>query len=406
MQPEIRWYMRTDLIDFLVEVHADSGLLSKTLFLTINLLDRYSSKVTIPKRYYQLVGCTALLIAAKYVEGCARACQISKLYTMFCRLYSSKELIKIEQHVLKTLEWVFGNPTVDCYTQLRAAKKRDAEVEHMSAYLCEIALYHRDFFSARPSMMARVSVVLARVILCRGEVHDTTGTDPDTVALRALFQLVAEPSPTLFCKYATPNLSCVSKRLRQYMTERAAVAQRAANPSWRPNELTAKPPIIDSTPQKGCSAVAGFEDRLTPPSTPDGAHVSSIQAQKQVYVFPPPYPVAITDLSTVPATQPGSRQTWSLRTNYQHNINCTMIYPGPRILSSGEVMQMPELLSFVDGCAKDCGYNMQTNVWSCPGSVDLYPVCWFQDGCENADWLPMERFNEVLQEYLRDAGIH
>ncbi|RTE68455.1 hypothetical protein BHE90_017167, partial [Fusarium euwallaceae] len=43
-QPEIQWSMRSSLMDFLVKVHATFELLPETLFLAVNLLDRYCSK--------------------------------------------------------------------------------------------------------------------------------------------------------------------------------------------------------------------------------------------------------------------------------------------------------------------------------------------------------------------------
>ena len=66
LQREIQWFMRPYLIDFLVEAHAAFALLPETLFLTVNLLDRYCAKRVVYKQHYQLVGCAALLIAAKY----------------------------------------------------------------------------------------------------------------------------------------------------------------------------------------------------------------------------------------------------------------------------------------------------------------------------------------------------
>ncbi|KAA8576099.1 hypothetical protein EYC84_006261 [Monilinia fructicola] len=66
IQQEIQWFMRPYLIDFLIEAHSAFQLLPETLHLAVNLLDRYCSRRVVYKRHYQLVGCAALLIAAKY----------------------------------------------------------------------------------------------------------------------------------------------------------------------------------------------------------------------------------------------------------------------------------------------------------------------------------------------------
>ncbi|CAJ0763592.1 8077_t:CDS:1, partial [Entrophospora sp. SA101] len=67
-QPELNWKMRTILVDWLVEVHHKFCLLPETLFLTINLVDRFLSDRVTSMVKLQLVGITALFIAAKYEE--------------------------------------------------------------------------------------------------------------------------------------------------------------------------------------------------------------------------------------------------------------------------------------------------------------------------------------------------
>lgn len=67
-QPEINEKMRSILIDWLVEVHVKFDLSPETLYLTINLIDRFLSLKTVPRRELQLLGVSALLIASKYEE--------------------------------------------------------------------------------------------------------------------------------------------------------------------------------------------------------------------------------------------------------------------------------------------------------------------------------------------------
>ena len=60
--------MRSILVDWLVEVHLKFKLVPETLYLTINIIDRYLAKATVTRPKLQLVGVTALLIASKYEE--------------------------------------------------------------------------------------------------------------------------------------------------------------------------------------------------------------------------------------------------------------------------------------------------------------------------------------------------
>lgn len=295
MQREIQWFMRPYLIDFLIEAHAAFSLLPETLFLTINLLDRYCSKRVVYKQHYQLVGCAALLIAAKYGDKKDRVPQINELNNMCCGLYDSGMFTQMEMHVLNTLEWTIGHPTVDFFTQLIVAEESDdVEVEHMAAYLCEIALYHRDFVSTKPSIMARSSLVLARAILGRPEATDGDWDHTENVTVLALSQHLHQPSATLSRKYSSQHFSRVSVKLAEFLAQQAAISRRAGPPS-PPTEasLSAKQGDIYSTPQKVHGAVMGVADGyMTPPITPDG--VSFGVADPMNRYVPPRCPVTPT----------------------------------------------------------------------------------------------------------------
>ncbi|KHN96862.1 cyclin domain containing protein [Metarhizium album ARSEF 1941] len=297
MQREVQWFMRPYLIDFLVEAHAAFALLPETLFLTVNLLDRYCSRRVVYKQHYQLVGCAALLIAAKYGDKKDRVPQIHELNNMCCGLYDAGMFTQMEMHVLNTLEWTIGHPTVDFFSQLTVAEEHDdREVEQMAAYISEIALYHREFVSTKPSIMSRASLTLARAILGRPDASGGDWDHSENVTLLALSQRLNQPSPTLARKYSTPHMSRVSQKLVDFMAEQAAVAARNANPSSPPSDVTPKQGDIYSTPQKGHGAAIGFEGYPTPPITPDGAcfgHGNQTMA-KDAYHLPPRCPVTPT----------------------------------------------------------------------------------------------------------------
>ena len=56
------------MIDWLVDVHLKFKLLSETLFLTINLIDRFLSTKQVERAKLQLLGVSAMLISTKYEE--------------------------------------------------------------------------------------------------------------------------------------------------------------------------------------------------------------------------------------------------------------------------------------------------------------------------------------------------
>lgn len=68
LQTDINSKMRSILIDWLVEVHRKFDLMPESLYLTINIVDRYLSMKIVPRRELQLVGISSMLIACKYEE--------------------------------------------------------------------------------------------------------------------------------------------------------------------------------------------------------------------------------------------------------------------------------------------------------------------------------------------------
>ncbi|KUJ23869.1 uncharacterized protein LY89DRAFT_565525, partial [Mollisia scopiformis] len=276
IQQEIQWFMRPYLIDFLIEAHAAFQLLPETLFLAVNLLDRYCSKRVVYKRHYQLVGCAALLIAAKYGDRKERVPMIRELKSMCCSLYDEDMFTQMEWHVLNTLEWMIGHPTVDSFLQIAFNDRpayEDLEVEHMSWYLCEIAMYHKDFVSRKPSVMARASLALARNILGRPDPFDGKDFEVSDVIVK-LYSKVRTPSQVLFRKYATPHMSQVAGILEHTVQQQEAMNRRASPPT-PPCEIMQKPintvDMYPNTPQKQPygNVVNGYP---TPPITPEGEY--------------------------------------------------------------------------------------------------------------------------------------
>ena len=68
LQTEITDRMRQILVSWLVEVHLKFKLLPETLFITVNLVDRYIERQKVTRSEFQLLGVTAMQIASKYEE--------------------------------------------------------------------------------------------------------------------------------------------------------------------------------------------------------------------------------------------------------------------------------------------------------------------------------------------------
>ena len=62
-QTDINEKMRRILVDWLIKVHLKFKLLPETLYLTVNIIDRYLSKELVTRKVLQLIGVTAMHIA-------------------------------------------------------------------------------------------------------------------------------------------------------------------------------------------------------------------------------------------------------------------------------------------------------------------------------------------------------
>ncbi|KAA8902534.1 hypothetical protein TRICI_005895 [Trichomonascus ciferrii] len=164
MQPELEWYMRPYLIDFIIECHQMMRLSPSTLFLTVNLIDRYASKRIIYKRHYQLVACSALWIASKYNHD-DNVPTLNQLKTFSCNVYEPHMFIQMESHILNTLNWLIGFPTADLYLDMYLREDDDCIVRQLANYVCEVSLFHKQFLAYSSQEIARCAAKLSVMIL-------------------------------------------------------------------------------------------------------------------------------------------------------------------------------------------------------------------------------------------------
>ncbi|RSL48169.1 hypothetical protein CEP54_013062 [Fusarium duplospermum] len=221
-QKEITWSMRSCLVDFLVEAHGHFGLAPQALFLSINLVDRYCSRREVRRDHYWLLASAALLIASKYGD---KTCgdtkrnhlSIREISGLRCGVFNAATIIQMEMSVLNTLDWVIGHPTIDCFVEmLLSVGEHDDEFRNMVAYICEMALYHRDLVSTKPSIIAEASFLLAQEILWQDATSHVGTSDHVRGTLQTLSAHLRHPRPVLANKFSTPKRSRVAQRLLNF----------------------------------------------------------------------------------------------------------------------------------------------------------------------------------------------
>ncbi|CAH8270217.1 unnamed protein product [Arabidopsis lyrata] len=164
IQTEMNEKMRAILIDWLLEVHIKFELNLETLYLTVNIIDRFLSVKAVPKRELQLVGISALLIASKYEEIWPP--QVNDLVYVTDNAYNSRQILVMEKTILGNLEWYLTVPTQYVFlVRFIKASMSDPEMENMVHFLAELGMMHYDTLMFCPSMLAASAVYTARCSL-------------------------------------------------------------------------------------------------------------------------------------------------------------------------------------------------------------------------------------------------
>jgi G2/mitotic-specific cyclin 1/2 len=166
-QPDLEWKMRGILVDWLIEVHTRFRLLPETLFLAVNIIDRFLSAEVVALDRLQLVGVTAMFIASKYEEVLSP--HVANFSHVADETFSDKEILDAERHVLATLEYnmSFPNP-MNFLRRISKADNYDIQTRTLGKYLMEISLLDHRFMSYPQSHIAAAAMYLARLILERG----------------------------------------------------------------------------------------------------------------------------------------------------------------------------------------------------------------------------------------------
>ncbi|KAI1262460.1 hypothetical protein F5Y18DRAFT_151336 [Xylariaceae sp. FL1019] len=168
IQTEIQWSMRSVLMDWVIQVHTRFGLLPETLFLAINYIDRFLSYKVVSLGKLQLVGATAIFIAAKYEEiNCP---SVQEIVYMVDGGYTIEEILKAERFMLSMLDFELGWPgPMSFLRRISKADDYDLETRTLAKYFLEIVIMDERFVASPPSYIAAGAHCLSRLLLRKGD---------------------------------------------------------------------------------------------------------------------------------------------------------------------------------------------------------------------------------------------
>uniref|UniRef100_A0A8C6WPI3 Cyclin B1 n=1 Tax=Neogobius melanostomus TaxID=47308 RepID=A0A8C6WPI3_9GOBI len=165
---EVTGNMRAILMDWLVQVSIKFRLLQETMYMTVALIDRFLQDNPVPKKQLQLVGVTAMFLAAKYEEMYPP--EISDFAFVTDNAYTPAQIREMERNILKVLKFKLGRPLPLQFLR-RASKIHEvtAEQHTLAKYLLELTMVDYDMVHFTPSIVASAALALTIKILDAGE---------------------------------------------------------------------------------------------------------------------------------------------------------------------------------------------------------------------------------------------
>ncbi|CAJ1032893.1 Cyclin, N-terminal domain/Cyclin, C-terminal domain containing protein, putative [Leishmania lindenbergi] len=187
-QPEINEKMRMILVDWLIDVHLKFKLHAETMYLAVNLIDRYLSCANnkadrttfVPRAQLQLVGVSAMLLASKYEEIWPP--EVKECVHISANTYTREEIIQMERSMCTALSFRLTVPTpypfasrawtvlegddfLGVGTDEEQRRQHFAIVRHATSFFMEHALLDYKCLQFTPSQIAHASVFLALLVL-------------------------------------------------------------------------------------------------------------------------------------------------------------------------------------------------------------------------------------------------
>ena len=174
-QEELEWKMRGILVDWLLEVHTRFRLLPETLFLAVNIIDRFLSRKVVQLDRLQLVGVTAMFIASKYEEVLSP--HVQNFRHVADDGFSEAEILSAERFVLTALNYDLSYPNpMNFLRRISKADAYDIQTRTLGKYLLEIGCLDHRFLPYPGSLVAATAMYTARLVLDRGEWDATLST--------------------------------------------------------------------------------------------------------------------------------------------------------------------------------------------------------------------------------------
>jgi len=225
-QVEVTSKMRAILVDWLVDVHVKYGVRNSTLFLTVNLVDRYLARAPVTRKRLQLIGIVATFVATKFEE--VDPPTAADLAYITDSAYTKEDIFSMECSFLAVLDFKILVPTAAHFLEhLQRINGCDAVHKELALHILELGLLEAAMARHLPSCLASAALLLSNELLGRPSLW------PNAVAgaarhTRASLKGCAEEFRALLDGEPRSSLGAISKKYAKTRAQATAPAKLCA----------------------------------------------------------------------------------------------------------------------------------------------------------------------------------
>eukprot|EP00013_Stygamoeba_regulata_P010405 CAMPEP_0177686482 /NCGR_PEP_ID=MMETSP0447-20121125/33591_1 /TAXON_ID=0 /ORGANISM="Stygamoeba regulata, Strain BSH-02190019" /LENGTH=461 /DNA_ID=CAMNT_0019196605 /DNA_START=251 /DNA_END=1637 /DNA_ORIENTATION=- len=160
-QVDLNESMYSTLLSWCVGVHMEFRLLSETLFLSADIINRFLAKRQVPRQRLQLVAIAAMLVASKTEETVAP--YSSDFCYMAAMAFTKDQVLEMENVILDALDFhvVVATP-LHFLRRFSKAARSDPRLHTLCKYFIELTIPEYSMQRFLPSKIAASAVFLAR----------------------------------------------------------------------------------------------------------------------------------------------------------------------------------------------------------------------------------------------------
>ena len=159
-QKDINNRMRAILIDWLIDVHLKYKMVPQTMYISVNLIDRYLSKNETNRMKLQCVGVASMFIASKYEE--IYPPELKDFVYITDKAYVKSDVLGMEYKMLTSLNFDITFPTQWSFFEIFTKKlKLEEKVYYLAWFLMELSLINYKMMKFKYSQIAASSILIA-----------------------------------------------------------------------------------------------------------------------------------------------------------------------------------------------------------------------------------------------------